>query len=318
MKRIMCVCLCLLLGAEASVVAAQDGLNKRVDELGQQIAAKMTAKQKTTVAVVEFTDLQGNTTDFGRFLAEELITRLMEAEKFRVIERQLLNKVITEQKLSLTGVVDPASAKQLGKILGVEAIVVGTVTNLSQSVKVNARLISTETGEIFSVASAEIFKDESVMGLLANGGGGGNASGAPTPRPTPKAAEAGKIPPQRVRDVVFEVSSCRRSGGAVICYLSIKNDFTSDVKVGVMGTCNPRSRLFDEFGNEYNASVVRIGSREERCSAWNDLVTQVPTNAAVRFEEVSEQATRATLQIMVSVNSYDSAAVTFRNIALTK
>ncbi|HEX8187738.1 MAG TPA: FlgO family outer membrane protein, partial [Pyrinomonadaceae bacterium] len=299
----------------SAAVRAQDGLNKRVDELGQQIAAKMTARQKTTVAVVEFTDLQGNTTDFGRFLAEELITRLMETEKFRVIERQLLNKIIAEQKLSLTGVIDPASAKQLGKILGVEAIVAGTVTNLSQSLKVNARLVSTETGEIFSVASAEIFKDESVTGLLANGGG---ASPAPAPKPTPKAAEASRPPAQRVRDVLFELSSCRRTGGAVICYLSIKNDFTSDVEVSLIGTCNPVSRLFDEFGNEYNASVVRIGSRESSCYAGNDLVTQVATNGAVRFEGVSEQAAKLTLQIVVRVNNSSATPLTFRNIAITK
>src|SRR5437588_8886187 len=126
-------------------VRGQGGLDQRISELSQQIANKMSAKQRTTIAVIEFTDLQGNVTDFGRYLAEELITRLYETEKFKVIERQLLNKVITEQKLSLTGVVDPTSARQLGKILGVDAIVSGTLTNLAQSLKVNARLISTET-----------------------------------------------------------------------------------------------------------------------------------------------------------------------------
>lgn len=133
---------------------AQGGLDQRVSDLSQQIAGKMLAKQKTTIAVVEFTDLQGNVTNLGRFLAEELVTRLGDLEKFKVIERQLLTKIIAEQKLSLTGVVDPASAKQLGKILGVDAIVAGSVTNLAQSVRVNARLISTETGEVFATAAA--------------------------------------------------------------------------------------------------------------------------------------------------------------------
>src|SRR5437016_5111738 len=167
--------LCLVRSA-----AGQGGLDQRVSELSQQIANKMSAKQKTTIAVIEFTDLQGNVTDFGRYLAEELITRLYETEKFKVIERQLLNKVITEQKLSLTGVVDPTSAKQLGKILGVDAIVSGTVTNLAQNLKVNARLISAQTGEIFAVASTEIFKDESVIGLLSVGGA--PSSGTPPTR----------------------------------------------------------------------------------------------------------------------------------------
>jgi hypothetical protein len=36
-------------------------------------------------------------------------------DKFKVIERQLLNKIIAEQKLSLTGIVDPVLAKKLGE-----------------------------------------------------------------------------------------------------------------------------------------------------------------------------------------------------------
>jgi TolB-like protein len=319
MRKLLTILLLCLSLTPPSAARAQDGLNKRVDELGQQIAAKMTAKQKTTVAVVEFTDLQGNTTDFGRFLAEELITRLMETEKFRVIERQLLNKIIAEQKLSLTGVIDPASAKQLGKILGVEAIVSGTVTNLSQSLKVNARLISTETGEIFSVASAEIFKDESVTGLLANGGG---ASPAPTPKPTPQAAATGKVPPQRVKDFIFEVTTCKLTGDSVTCYLSIKNDSPEDRGLRIWKST---TRMVDEFGNERLATVLSLGTyvtNSYNGEIDNDLISQVPTRASIKFENVSTQATRATLSISASSGATFGGGggfkVTLRDVPIVK
>ena len=42
----------------ASTARAQGGLDQRVSELSQQIATKMSAKQKTTIAVVEFTGSQ--------------------------------------------------------------------------------------------------------------------------------------------------------------------------------------------------------------------------------------------------------------------
>jgi TolB-like protein len=302
------------LAPAAPARAAQDGLNKRVDELSQQIAAKMTAKQKTTVAVVEFTDLQGNTTDFGRFLAEELITRLMETEKFRVVERQLLNKVIAEQKLSLTGVVDPGSAKQLGKILGVEAIVAGTVTSLSQSLKVNARLISTETGEIFSVASAEIFKDESVTGLLTGGG----AAPTPAARPSPQPATPNKIRPLRAGDFLFELNSCKVAGDSVTCYLTVKNELAEDKPLWLY---HPGTRIFDEAGNEYKGVEGRLGSRTGgslNSYVTNVLVSQVPTSASVKFKGVSEQAAKVTLSL--SVQSYQSRqmSLTFRDVQLTR
>jgi len=158
--------LAALLSANAR---AQGSLDQRIADLAQQIDTAMTQQRKTAIAVVEFSDLQGNVTDFGRFLAEELITRLHATRKFRVIERLLLNRIIAEQRLSLSGLVDPNSAKQLGRLLSVDAIASGTIAELAQSLRVNARLISTETGEIFAVAAVEIFKDESVMRLMASG-----------------------------------------------------------------------------------------------------------------------------------------------------
>src|SRR5262245_52989576 len=102
----------LLIGSTA--IHAQSGLEQRVSDLSQKISTGLTENQKRTIAVVEFADLRGNVTDFGRFVAEELITKLYETRKFKVIERQLLNRVVAEQKLSLTGVVDPTSAQKLG------------------------------------------------------------------------------------------------------------------------------------------------------------------------------------------------------------
>jgi curli biogenesis system outer membrane secretion channel CsgG len=106
----------LLICALSSGVEAQT-LDQRASELSQQIARNMETGQKRRIAVLEFTDLQGQVTNFGRYLSEELITRLYDSNKFKVVERQLLNKVIAEQKLSLTGVVDPDSAKKLGSVL---------------------------------------------------------------------------------------------------------------------------------------------------------------------------------------------------------
>ena len=104
--------------------------------------------------------------NFGKYIAEELITRLYRTKKFYVIERQLLNKVLEEHKLTSTGLIDENSAKELGKILGVDAIASGTITELTNSVKVNSRLFSTETGSIFAVASSEIPKSSDVRKLL--------------------------------------------------------------------------------------------------------------------------------------------------------
>lgn len=141
-------------------------LDNALSNLTTQIASSMAEGGEKKVAVTEFSDLEGQSTGFGKYLAEELITRLFRTGKFEVIERRLLDKVVSEQKLSLTGFIDPSSAKELGKILGVDAIVAGTIADLGTSLKINARIISTQTGSIFAVAATEITKDEIVKKLM--------------------------------------------------------------------------------------------------------------------------------------------------------
>ena len=303
-KNISFISLLLLIVPGLSTVHAQDGLDHRVAELSQQIVTRMAAQQKRTIAVVEFTDLQGTVTDFGRYLAEELITRLYIAENFKVIERQLLSKVIAEQKLSLSGVIDPASAKQLGKLLGVDAIVSGTITNLSQSVKVNARLISTETGEIFAVASSEIFKDESVMGLL-----GSKTPSSSKATPVTKGDTANRI---IQNEFIIELTSCKRSLNNVSCFFMITNGAGQERR-GVVSA--GESKVIDEAGNEYTGMESLLGGRKNRAirgSSYNDLLPQVPTQATIKFENVSSEAK----QVTVLLHGGTVYRATFRNVKI--
>jgi TolB-like protein len=149
-----------------NLVLAAGELDLKFDELINQIVAGITSNNKSRIAVIEFSDIDGKVTGLGRFVAEELTTRLFRTKKYEVVERELLNKVLEEHKLSLTGIIDQSSAKELGKLIGVDAIVTGTVAELGKTVKINARLIATETGAIFAVAAVEIAKDENIEKLI--------------------------------------------------------------------------------------------------------------------------------------------------------
>ena len=151
---------------ENKQIVPDNSLDFQLANLTNQIVESLSHESKSKIAIIEFSDLNGNVTEFGMYLSEELITRLFLTRKFDVIERQLLNQVISEQKLGMTGLIDDESAIAIGKLLGVDAIVSGTVTDLGISLKVNARLIATETGSVFAVASTEIFKDEKVKTLI--------------------------------------------------------------------------------------------------------------------------------------------------------
>jgi len=108
----------------------------------------------------------------GRAAADQFVTRLVQSGRFSVIERDKLDLVLKEQSLSTSGAIDPKTAVHLGKLLGVQLILTGSITKFSikrhragigpfraqlgqaQSA-LDVRLIDTSTGEIVLVASGE-------------------------------------------------------------------------------------------------------------------------------------------------------------------
>src|SRR5713101_2416494 len=120
--QLVSLALALLLTAIAAVqLFAQD-----MKTVSSSLASRIAASGRKTVAVVDFTDLQGNVTELGRFLAEELSVDLVgDAKGFEVIERTQLKVILQEHKLATTGLIDPQTARKLGQIAGVDALVTG-------------------------------------------------------------------------------------------------------------------------------------------------------------------------------------------------
>ena len=98
-----------------SFCAGQD-----VKDLSPQLSSAITKSGRKTVAVVDFTDLQGCVTEFGRFLAEEFSVALATGSGgFEVIDRTNLKTLLQEHKLAATGIIDPQTARKVGEIAGV-------------------------------------------------------------------------------------------------------------------------------------------------------------------------------------------------------
>jgi len=294
-----------------------NNLDNSLSDLTTQIANSITEDGKKKIAVIEFSDLEGNVTQFGKYLAEELITRLFRTRKFEVVERQLLNKVLSEQKLGITGLIDDESAIAIGKLLGVDAIVSGTITDLGKSLKVNARIISTETGKVFGVAGTNIVKDETVeklMGIIST----------VQKEEVQKQMEKKEISKEvlkkvEVENFTFELTKCEiSSGGSVTCDLLITNN---DKKDREFQLTTQHSRIFDNFGNEYHAKEFQLANKEGSYPKIL-LVSGVPTRAILDFEKVSKDTRSIALlelrfTVMTSIYGGTSFTVQFRNIPLS-
>lgn len=117
--------------------------------------------QKTKIAVLDF-ELIGDkfeTEGMGAILSEWFITSIVKSGRFDVVERAMLQKILAEQKLHTTGIIDDSSASELGKILGVKVIITGSVLKIGSSIEINSRVISVESGSIIAAESTRSGSD---------------------------------------------------------------------------------------------------------------------------------------------------------------
>ncbi|MDX1630339.1 MAG: CsgG/HfaB family protein [Thermoanaerobaculia bacterium] len=156
------------------------------------IAMAAQAADKPRIAVLEFKNKADNSWWRGRGAAaaqDVFVTELVKSGKFRVIEREQLAALMREKNLSLSGDLDPSTAVRAGKLLGVDYLLTGALTEYGKSdtnvsggwrfsakkrsfeAAMNARLIDTETGEI--VWADEASAEEGSFNLKIRGVGGG-------------------------------------------------------------------------------------------------------------------------------------------------
>ena len=124
---------------------------------------------RLAVAVLPF-EADKNAAMYKEEITNEMITQLVNLRRFKVIERSAMDKIVSEQKLQASGVVDDKSAVKLGKIAGADALVIGHISVINGIVKVSARLVDVETAEtiIAQDATGEAGKQESVDNAVTN------------------------------------------------------------------------------------------------------------------------------------------------------
>lgn len=131
-----------------------------VKALAKAIAGAAAAQKIKRVAVVPFTGPRGTASYSGSVVSERLVVQILARGELDVVERRFLEKVLEEQRLGVFGIMDPGTVKTLGKVLGVDAILTGTVVELKgEKVEVNARLVNTETAQVLAAATAKTDKD---------------------------------------------------------------------------------------------------------------------------------------------------------------
>lgn len=172
MKNIVKLMLAVVFLGLAAGAQAED----KYEVLAKELTAAGSDVQGKKIAIIPFSYADGRTAaKDGSVISERLTIKMINMRKFEIIERSVLDKVMAELKLQASGMIDATSAQQLGKVLGVEAIITGTLVEMQAGeIEVNARLIKTETAQAIGASQVTLRKDWV-----------GDAATAPQPVPQP-------------------------------------------------------------------------------------------------------------------------------------
>ncbi len=302
------------------------GYEKELNELAGSLTQKLLEGRKKKVAVVDFTDMEGNTTYAGRFLAEELsvmLSNLGSRTEFEVVDRLRLKSLLKEQGLEATGWVDPVMGKKLKKAAGINAIVAGNLTPFGDSLHLSVKILDAGSAKILFATSTDLPKSK-VMGENPP-----EKKNPPAQNPPPRAslsavpppAPAPPPPPVEVRqkvetpEFVLELVECWASGPNLTCSMlltNIKED--RNYKLSTADT-----RIIDPSGNEFRAQKLQLGTAEGWDSVERPLANGIATKASASFAGVSPGVrTIALLEISCHLEGIGQYKAQFRSVPVTR
>jgi curli biogenesis system outer membrane secretion channel CsgG len=152
------------------------------------------------IAVLPFDDgsikkTWGENYSLGKGVADELVTALLATNRFRLIERTEIDRVLEEQNLGKDGIINPQTAAKIGKILGAQYLVIGRITEFSTKedddilanpnhnnpmgmriervtsrVAIDARMVDAATAEIISSVTGTGKKKTVNLGMISKQG----------------------------------------------------------------------------------------------------------------------------------------------------
>jgi TolB-like protein len=129
--------------------------------------------QKAKIALLNF---ESPTKTFSDYVLDELTSELLEAGKVTVVDRKNITAILNEMKFQYSGYVSDESMVSIGKMIGVQYIISGTLTDMETFYRFRIRIINVETAVIQRQITNELKSDNQVAHLL----GGKKLKAAPT------------------------------------------------------------------------------------------------------------------------------------------
>lgn len=257
---------------------------------------------------------------FTKSLQAKLNT-IMSNRGMQVVERDQLEKVLKEQKLGYSGLINMNTAKKIGQLLGAQGMILGTVSDMGDNITINARLVDIEFGKTITASEVDLPKTPIIAQLLDKpvedtSFVSGNSSMKNVQKKKGKSLHVTKV-----EGFTCELIECKKQDGIVKCDVAITNNKQDRQLVLFPNARGHVSRIIDNLSNEYTASSLQLGANKGKEYCKNTMISGIPIRAIITFEDMPQESKQAlVIEIACSVRKSSTKyfSIQFRNVQFTK
>jgi len=263
---------------------------KEIKTITSTLAESIAASGKKSIAVVDFTDLQGNVTELGRFLSEEFSVALSETgNKFEVVDRTQLKSILKEQHFTLSGLVDRKTVQKIGTIAGVQCLVTGTLTPFGDSIRLAVKVLDTSTAKVIGGSRGDIAKTKAIEELLIRGI---NVPSSTSFQPSAGFVVSSATNPKskEIGNIVFTVRKIITSRAQIDVVFDIFNKSNDEYKLAI--NSSERPTIVDDKGNRFrykggiaenSPHFIESDKKRNMENAATTLLPKTNNNATLKF-----------------------------------
>jgi TolB-like protein len=170
----------------STVKPAETSGYKTLDQAIKEAAGRIDEQieARTKIAIL---NINSSSDQFSLYVIDELTANFLDTRKLTVIDRKEIDLIRGELDFQLSGEVSDDSMQELGKILGAQTIVSGSLMEIGDTYRLVIRALSVQTATVEVQYRTDIANDNRVRALLAAGKSANTGNVSVSSRPNPRA-----------------------------------------------------------------------------------------------------------------------------------
>lgn len=252
-----------------------------------------TIPKGNTIAII---NIESVSPALSNYIIQELVSNAVNDKIFKVVDRQQLDLIREELNFQLSGEVDDHAAVAIGKFLGAQTIVSGSVTSLPNRYRISIRALNVQTAEVQGQFNRNIDTSQLITAFLQQA----PSAGSRTPQ---------TLPPESIPSVA-DITGLP-FGASVSGYIAAGREYWYSVRPTASGVVTVETTgNTDTYMHAYNADFMELAVNDDGGEERNAKIT-LNANAAqvyyVRVRAVSGTVT-GSYRISASYRSNDIRA----------